>query len=339
MLPELLTTEQVVDKLWTTSALGLPASAAEQLVLTGPPEPVVPSSFRIGVVAQAAIACSALSSAYIYQLRHGLDKPQQVSVDARHAVFDCKSEAWATLDGRPVGDTWDKLSGEYKTKDGYVRIHTNFPQDVILITLGLPTSPVPSRETVASSLDHWEAQLFEDAVIRAGGCAFKARSFAEWDAHPHGMHTANLAPLLVRKAGEAPARPLPSAEKGDLSLKGLRVLDLTRVIAGPVCGRTLAAHGADVIWITSPNLPNLPALDVDTSRGKRTVQLDLNAEEDLSTFRRLLKDADVLLQSYRPDSLARRGFGPDELAQDYPGLITASLSAFGLDGPWGGRRG
>ncbi|KAG9121452.1 hypothetical protein FRC07_002586, partial [Ceratobasidium sp. 392] len=329
MLPELLTTEQVIDKLWTTSALGLPASATEQLVLTGPPEPVVPSSFRIGVVAQAAIACSALSSAYIHQLRHGLDKPQQVSVDARHAVFDCKSEAWATLDGRPVGGTWDKLSGEYKTKDGYVRIHTNFPH--------LPTSPVPSRETVASSLDHWEAQLFEDAVIQAEGCAFKARSFTEWDAHPHGMHTANLAPLLIRKAGAALARPLPSAKKGDLPLNGLRVLDLTRVIAGPWS----VAHGADVIWVTSPNLPNLPALDVDTSRVNVRFSLTLMLKKTCPLF----EDCSKTQTSYcnlipsRPGSLARRGFGPDELAQDYPGLITASLSAFGLDGPWGGRRG
>ncbi|KAG8739134.1 hypothetical protein FRC10_006104 [Ceratobasidium sp. 414] len=212
-------------------------------------------------------------------------------------------------------------------------------RDAILTTLGLPTSPVPSRETIASSLSQWEAQPFEDAATQAGGCAFKVRSFAEWDDHPHGMHTAGLPPLSLRKTGEAPTRPLSGVETGDLPLRGLRVLDLTRVIAGPVCGRTLAAHGADVIWITSPNLPDLPSLDVDTSRGKRTVQLDLNNESDLATFRKLLKDADVLLQSYRPGSLARRGFGPDVLAKEYPGLITANLSAFGVDGPWGGRRG
>ncbi|KAG8736189.1 hypothetical protein FRC12_017739 [Ceratobasidium sp. 428] len=215
----------------------------------------------------------------------------------------------------------------------------NSHRDAILTTLGLSASSPPSRETIAASLRQWEAQLFEDAVIESGGCAFKVRSFAEWDAHPHGVHTVNLPPLSLYKTGEALARPLSEIRQEDLPLKGLRVLDLTRVIAGPVCGRTLAAHGADVIWITSPNLPDLPAIDIDTSRGKRTVQLDLNDEADTITFRNLLKDADVLLQSYRPGSLARRGFGPDALAQEYPGLITVSLSAFGLDGPWGGRRG
>ncbi|KAG9080279.1 hypothetical protein FRC06_006837 [Ceratobasidium sp. 370] len=333
------TTKQIIDELWSMPALSLPATTTQRLVLKGPPEPVVPSSFRIGAVAQAAIACSVLSSAYIHQLRHRLDEPQEVSVDARHAVLDCKSESWATLGGKSTGATWDNLSGAYETKDGHVRIHTNFPQAVILTTLSLPTSPVPSRETVASFLSQWEAQAFEDAVTQAGGCAFKVRSFTEWDAHPHGIHTANLLPLSLRKTGEAPARPLPGVETGDLPLKGLRVLEITRVIAGPVCGRTLAAHGADVIWITSPNLPDLPALDVDTSRGKRTVQLDLDNESGQATFRKLLKDADILLQSYRPGSLARRGFGPDALAKEYPGLITASLSAFGVDGPWGGRRG
>ncbi|KAG8717471.1 hypothetical protein FRC09_014225 [Ceratobasidium sp. 395] len=333
------TTKQIIDKLWAVPTLSLPPSSTQQLVLTGPSEPVVPSSFRVGAAAQASIACSALSSAYIHQLRNKLDEPQKVSVDARHAVLDCKSEAWTTLGGKLVSGTWDKLSGAYETKDGHVRIHTNFRQEVILTTLGLSASPPPSREAVAASLRQWEAQLFEDAVIKAGGCAFKVRSFAEWDAHPHGVHNVNLPPLSLHKTGEALARPLPEVREEDLPLKGLRVLDLTRVIAGPVCGRTLAAHGADVIWVTSPNLPDLPAIDIDTSRGKRTVQLDLNHEADITTFRNLLKDADVLLQSYRPGSLARRGFGPDALAQEYPGLITASLSAFGLDGPWGGHRG
>ncbi|KAG8744517.1 hypothetical protein FRC12_014778, partial [Ceratobasidium sp. 428] len=277
----------------------LAPSSTRKLILTGPPEPVVPSSFRVGAAAQASIACSALSSAYIHQIRNELDEPQEVSVDARHAVLDCKSEAWATLDGKPMGGTWDKLSGAYETKDGYVRVHTNFPhhRDAILTTLGLSASPPPPSETVAASLRQWEAQLFEDAVIEADGCAFKVRSFAEWDAHPHGVHTADLPPLSLHKTGEAPARPLPEVKEEDLPLKGLRVLDLTRVIAGPVCGRTLAAHGADVIWITSPNLPDLPAIDIDTSRGKRTVQLDLNDEADIITFRNLLKDADILLQS------------------------------------------
>ncbi|KDN36871.1 hypothetical protein RSAG8_10569, partial [Rhizoctonia solani AG-8 WAC10335] len=317
-------TKEIIDRLWSLPGLKLPLQATKKLELTGPNDPVVPSSFRIGAVAQATIACSALSSAYVHQLRHGRDEPQTVTVNSRHAVLDFKSESWVTLDGKLTPDIWDPLAGVYKTKDGYVRIHTNFPhhRDIILTTLNLPTRPVPSRDQVAKAFESWSSREFEDAATQAGGCVSKIRSFDEWDAHPHAIHSAG-----------SPPNP------GDMPLAGVRILDLTRVIAGPVCGRTLAAHGADVIWVTSPNLPDLPALDIDTSRGKRTIQLDLNNESDLATFKSLLKGADVLLQSYRPGALARRGFGPETLAKEYPGIITANLSAYGTDGPWGGRRG
>ncbi|CAE7209288.1 unnamed protein product [Rhizoctonia solani] len=331
---------RAIDKLWSLPGLKLPPHVTHKLDLTGPNDPLVPSSFRVGTVAQTSIACSALSSAYVHQLRHGRDEPQTVSVNSRHAVLDFKSESWVTLDGKLTPDIWDPLAGVYKTKDGYVRIHTNFPhhRDIILTTLNLPTHPVPSRDQVTKAFESWSSQEFEDVATRAGGCVSKIRSFEEWDAHPHAIHSAGKLPLTLDKTGEAPIRDIPT-KPGDMPLAGVRVLDLTRVIAGPVCGRTLAAHGADVIWITSPNLPDLPALDIDTSRGKRTIQLDLNDESDLVTFRNLLEDADVLLQSYRPGALSRRGFGPEALAKDYPGIITANLSAYGTDGPWGGRRG
>ncbi|KAH7334243.1 CoA-transferase family III domain-containing protein [Rhizoctonia solani] len=339
-LTRLESTKQVIDKLWALPGLKLPLQATKKLELVGPADPVVPSFFRMGTVAQATIACSALSSAYIHQLRHGREEPQSVSVNSRHAVLDFKSESWITLDGKLTPDIWDPLAGVYKTKDGYVRVHTNFPhhRDIMIATLNLPTRPVPSRDQVAEVFKSWSSQEFEDAATHAGGCVSKIRSFDEWDAHPHAVHSAGNPPLSLTKTGEAPVWDVPT-KAGDMPLAGVRVLDLTRVIAGPVCGRTLAAHGADVIWVTSPNLPDLPALDIDTSRGKRTVQLDLDNESDLAIFRELLKDADVLLQSYRPGALARRGFGPEALAREYPGIITANLSAYGTDGPWGGRRG
>ncbi|CAE6524306.1 unnamed protein product [Rhizoctonia solani] len=331
-LARLESTKQVIDKLWAHPGLKLPPQATKKLELVGPADSVVPSSFRVGTVAQATIACSALSSAYIHQLRHGRNEPQSVSVNPRHAVLD--------FNGKLTPDIWDPLAGVYKTKDGYVRIHTNFPhhRDIILATLNLPIRPVPSRDQVAKAFESWSSQEFEDVATEAGGCVSKIRTFDEWDAHPHAIYSAGRPPLSLTKTGEAPIWNLPT-KAGDMPLSGVRVLDLTRVIAGPVCGRTLAAHGADVIWVTSPNLPDLPALDIDTSRGKRTIQLDLNNKSDLAAFKNLLKDADVLLQSYRPGALARRGFGPEALAREYPGIITANLSAYGTDGPWGGRRG
>ncbi|KAI0316654.1 CoA-transferase family III domain-containing protein, partial [Amylostereum chailletii] len=151
----------------------------------------------------------------------------------------------------------------------------------------------------------------------------------------------DAAPVRITKIGEAPRREVGSAGEGTfaLALEGIRVLDLTRVLAGPVCGRTLAAHGADVLWITSPDLPSLPFLDADTSRGKRTTQLDLNTSPGRATLRALAEDADVFLQAYRPGGLAARGFGPEDVANMRPGIVYASLSAYPEDSLWKDVRG
>ena len=179
------------------------------------------------------------------------------------------------------------------------------------------------------------------------------RSFREWDPHPHAKALLGTLPVSIRKVGEAPKRSLPS---GKSPLEGIRVLDLTRVLAGPVCGRTLAgkerclhnersglmysaAHGADVLLITSPRLPALPFLDTDTSRGKRTTQLDLTEDEDRKVLSQLTKDADVFLQSYRPGGMAAKGFGVEDVVRIKPGVVYASLNAYGWEGPWNDRRG
>jgi crotonobetainyl-CoA:carnitine CoA-transferase CaiB-like acyl-CoA transferase len=144
-------------------------------------------------------------------------------------------------------------------------------------------------------------------------------------------------PLVrITRIGDAPPRPLPPADR---PLGGVRVLDLTRVIAGPVCGRTLAAHGADVLAIASPNLPNLPRLVTDTGRGKLSADLDLRDGEGVATLRHLLRDADIFVQGYRPGGLSRLGFAPSDTARLRPGIVHVSLSAYGSIGPWSGRRG
>jgi crotonobetainyl-CoA:carnitine CoA-transferase CaiB-like acyl-CoA transferase len=162
------------------------------------------------------------------------------------------------------------------------------------------------------------------------------RSFAEWDAHPQGQAVPTQPLITITKIGEAPAQPLPRCER---PLSGLRVLDLTRVIAGPVCGRTLAAHGADVLTVASPNLPNLPHLIVDTNRGKLTTHIELGDSAGRATLQELLRGADIFVQGYRPGALARHGFSPDDTARMRPGIVHVSLCAYGHVGPWAGRRG
>jgi hypothetical protein len=163
------------------------------------------------------------------------------------------------------------------------------------------------------------------------------RSLAEWESSPQGQAAASLPPVLIEKIADAPPIPLPPAAARPLS--GLRVLDLTRVIAGPVAGRTLAAHGADVLHISAAHLPSFDELVMDTGRGKRTASLDLRAPADRTRLRDLAVSADIFLQGYRPGAIAGHGFAPEALAALNPGIICVSLSAYGHLGPWAARRG
>jgi CoA-transferase family III len=183
----------------------------------------------------------------------------------------------------------------------------------------------------------WDAEAFETAAAEAKAIATMLRSPEEWAAHPQGKAVASLPLLEIVKIGEAPPRPLPHGAERPLS--GIRVLDLTRVIAGPVCGRTLAAHGADVMRITPPHLPGLPDLDIDMGRGKLSVALDLRATEESERLAALVRQSHVFVQGYRPGGLAALGFAPEALAEMRPGIVAVSLSAYGHEGPWAGRRG
>ena len=163
------------------------------------------------------------------------------------------------------------------------------------------------------------------------------RSPQEWASHPQGQAVAGLPLIDIRRIGESPARALPRA--GERPLEGIRVLDLTRVIAGPVCGRTLAAHGADVMRVTAPHLPGLAELDIDTGRGKLAAFLDLRADEERERLAALLREAHVFVQGYRPGAIAGHGFSPEACAEMRPGIVAVSLSAYGQAGPWAKRRG
>ncbi|KAI0785118.1 CoA-transferase family III domain-containing protein [Abortiporus biennis] len=321
-------------KLWRS--LHLPLEFLEYLHLTENPDPAVNSSFKLGTTAQTSIGLAALSAAYFHKLRTGIS--QDVSVNVRHAVIEFKSEAYYLIDGQPpkLGALFDKLSGVYKTKDSnYVRIHTNFPhhrQGILDILKCEPT-----KESIADAMLQWNSADIESEASSRKMVVTALRSFHEWDEHPQGIALAQTPPVTLIKVGDAPKRA--NNKPYQYPLEDIRVLDLTRVLAGPVCGRTLAAYGADVLWVTSPKLPDLPVLDTDTSRGKRTTQLDLTKEEDRSTLRSLVKDADIFLQAYRPGGLSEKGFGVEDVVSARPGIIYASLTAYGWDGPWSGQRG
>jgi crotonobetainyl-CoA:carnitine CoA-transferase CaiB-like acyl-CoA transferase len=321
---------QYLSALWTESQL--PADALDDALLTGA-DPVLPSSFAVGTAAQVTIAAAALAAATLW--RHRAGRRQSVSVDMRHAAIEFLSEHLTRIEGTTPTDPWDLIAGTYQCGDGrWVRIHTNFPHHRagILRILGCDYD----RDSVAKALRSWTGYAFEDAAAENGLCVAAMRSFAEWDAHPHGHAVITQPVVKITRIGDAPPRGLPPSDR---PLSGVRVLDLTRVIAGPVCGRTLAAHGADVMNIASPNVPNLPRLVVDTGRGKLTAHLELREKADNDRLRNLLSQADIFVQGYRPGGLADLGFSPQDAARIRPGIVYVSLSAYGHVGPWSARRG
>jgi crotonobetainyl-CoA:carnitine CoA-transferase CaiB-like acyl-CoA transferase len=322
---------QILADLWSRAA-GDPA-ALERTRLTGT-EPTLPSSFRVGAAAQTSIAAAGLAAAEVWRLRTG--RAQTVSVDMRAAAVEFRTERHVRLDNKPPGPNWDKIAGVYRTGDARcVRLHTNFPhhRDGMLKLLGCAYE----REAVQAALLKWEGEKFETAAADAKLVATIMRSPAEWAAHAQGAAVARLPLMEIARIGEAPARALPPSPERPLS--GIRVLDLTRVIAGPVCGRTLAAHGADVMRITAPHLPGFPLLDTDTGRGKLSAALDLRAEEERARLAGLLREAHVFVQGYRPGGIASFGFSPEACAEIRPGIVAVTLSAYGHMGPWSARRG
>ena len=327
-----VTPRVVLEELW--SSAGLAGAALERVRLSGS-EPALPSSFAVGTAAQVPIAAAALAATEIGRQRNGVE--QRATVDMRAAVLECTG--YFSIDGREP-DKWDKLSGLYRCRDGWVRIHANFAhhRDGALRLLGLPPGPHTERRAVETELLKWDASSFEDAAASAGLVVAAARSFEEWDAHPQGAALAQQPLLVWEKIDDAAPRPWPALASDAPPLAGMRVLDLTRILAGPVCGRTLAAYGADVMLVNSPNLPNIESV-IETSRGKLSTHIDLASEAGRASLRLLLSEAHVMVQGYRPGGLAARGFGPDDAARIRPGIVYISLSAYGHTGPWAERRG
>jgi len=321
---------EILTDLWALA--GGDPSALDAVTLTGE-EPQLPSSFRVAAAAQASIAAAGLAAAQVWKLRSG--QSQDVAVDMRHAVVECRSERYLRVDGKPPPPAWDAIAGIYRTRDQrFVRLHTNFRhhRDAVCRVLNCK----PERDDVQAALMQWDGEAFETAAYAGGGVVAMMRSHGEWSDLPHARALAELPLVSIEKIGEAAPRPWPG---GDRPLAGLRVLDLSRVIAGPVAGRTLAVHGADVLLISGPDLPAIPWLTIDTGRGKLTSFVDLKREQGRDNLRDLLASADIFSQGYRPQALAALGFSPPDAARISPGIVYVSLSACGHAGPWAERRG
>lgn len=299
----------------------------------GGADPVLPTPFRIATAGAATLATTGLAAADLWQTRTG--RRQSVSLNVRQAAASLRSGHYQRLGAGEVSAARNPLMGVYRSGDDrWSYIHANFPNHraAALRVLGCEETP----DSVAAAVRRWKALELEEAILAAAGAGGMVRSAAEWAAHPQAAAVAALPVMEILRIGDADPVPLPAGER---PLSGIRVVDLTRVLAGPTCARTLAEHGAEVMKVTAPHLPSLGYQEADTSHGKLSTHLDLRQAADLATLKGLIGQADVFSQGYRPGTLAARGLSPEALAALRPGIVYVSLSAFGHLGPWAQRRG
>ncbi|ALC24003.1 CoA transferase [Streptomyces pristinaespiralis] len=296
----------------------------------------LPSRLPVMELARATVAVCSLAAAELSARRGGGPVPS-VAVDDGAVSTAFLSDRLVRVDGT-APTTFAPLSRFWRAADGWVRTHANYPHHRarLLDALALPEDT--GVEEAADAIGGRRAVDVEESVYAAGGLAVAMRSGDEWAKHPQGVAAAGRRLLRVERLGDD--CPAPAANgRAALPCSGLRVLDLTRVLAGPVATRTLALLGADVLRIDSPHLPESQDAHNDTGSGKRSARLDLSAASDRATFEELLTLADVVVTGYRPGALDRFGLSPQALAERRPGLVVARLSAWGTYGPWAGRRG
>jgi len=316
-------------KLWND--LGGDEALLEALHFGGRPGGL-PSRFHVSDLAAGSIGVATLAAAEVWAARRK-EPLRAVSVDRRvaAAAFQCEKllqpVAW-TLPAK-----WDPIAGDYEAADGWIRLHTNYSyhREAVTRVLQVPAD----RERVAAAVRSRTANELELAVVEAGGCAAALRTMDAWHTHSQGAALAVEA-LCDRNADRVPHR-FPVDASAPLS--GVRVLDLTRVIAGPVATRYLAAFGADVLRIDPPGFREVEALLPETTRGKRCATLDLRAPADRPTWESLIATADVLVHGYRPGAMEALGYPAERLRELNESLVIVRYDAYGWTGPWAGRRG
>ncbi len=321
-----------LTEILAAARLSLPDPASIEIAGT---DPVLGARFPVGEAAAVAVAACGSAAADLWRLRTG--RTQSVRVELRAAAASLIGFVLQRLEGQATPRTAEgnPAVALYECGDGrWIHLHGAFP------ALKAGTFEVlkcdETAEAIAAALRAWSAQDLEDALAARGMCGAMVRTAEEWAAHPQGIALSTLPAVEVVQIGDAPPTPLP---EGDRPLAGVRALDLTRVLAGPACGRTLAEHGADVLLVNAPELPNVPAFVLDTSHGKRSAYVDLRTDDGARTMRELLGEADVFCQGYRSGAMQRRGLGLEDVAAIRPGIVYVSINCYGHTGPWRERPG
>ena len=305
-------------------------------------DPVFSARFRIGETTANILAGVGVAVTDIHEMKTG--RRQKVAIDVRHAAATCQSSR--LMRKRADGGDWKavesptmahmrSITQPWRTRDGrWYLPHFNLPHlhNRVIGVLKCESN----ADAVAKAVAKWDSNELEEAVAAARACGSIIRSNAEWLAHPHGKMLSGKPLIEIEKIGDSDPVPFPGAGR---PLSGIRVLDLTRILAGPIAARTLAEHGADVLMVAAEHLPQVPEHVMDTSHGKRSCFLDLNKAGDVATIRKLVQNADVFSQGYRPGIMDKYGLNPEQLAEERPGIIYLSISCYGDGGPFSNRGG
>ncbi|MFT4235385.1 MAG: CoA transferase [Microbacterium sp.] len=301
--------------------------------VTGP-RVVLPSAFDVTGLATSAVAAATLAAAQLHAARRSAPLAPVV-LDSTEACAAFQAESLFSPLGWERPPLWDPIAGNYRAADGWIRLHTNYAHHRTAVHELLGAE---DREGVQAAVAARPADELESAIVAAGGAAAAMHTRTEWLASPAGQATLDAPLLTIEERGTT--APMGWANtRAALPFSGIRVLDLTRVIAGPVCTKFLAAYGADVLRIDPPGFEEVTSLLPETTVGKRTAAVDLTTPEGCATFEDLVTAADVIVVGYRADALAKRGYDDAQLAALNPALITAGLDAYGWVGPWQNRRG
>lgn len=309
-------------------------------------DPLFRSPFRMGETMADALAARAVAANDLWQLRTG--RRQTVSIDVRAAAATCLGGEDMTLrrdeNGQyrpaPIPEAMKHmvaLTQPWQTADHRWFVpHFNLPhlERRVLDVLNCENTP----ESVAQAVRRWKADDLEEALAAVNACGGVVRTPEEWLAHPHGAYLASRPVIEITKMADSAPEPLPPGTPPQ-PLSGVRVLDLTRILAGPTAGISMAEHGADVLMVTAPHLPQVPPFVRDTSHGKRSCFLDFNLADEAARLRDLVREADVFIEGYRPHRLEAHGFGADDLVKLRPGLVYVSVNCYGSGGPFASRAG
>ncbi len=325
----------MLDEAW--GAVGGDADVTARLTMTGGSAAPLTGHLAVGELATATAGTAVLAAAELEEARGG--SFPAAALDAAHVAAAFASERHVRVDGAVPGPVFDPLSTFLSTADGWIRLHANYPHHRAALMRALK-HPRGGAADVPAAVAGWEAEALEEAIIAAGGCAAAVRDREAWRTGPVGADLAvdgllDFEPGVPRTVDGFGDRPhVPGAP-----LSGLRILDLTRVVAGPVGTRMLAALGAQVLRVDGPQMPELALLWADSGAGRRSTHLHLPSRPDRERLHRLLDDTDVLIAGYRPGALDPFGLSAEVLVEKHPHLCTVTLSAWGQLGPWAGRRG